>query len=248
VVTSLQLERILSASGPFAGHLQRISDGKEPKKIAWIQCVGSRGPNKGNNYCSAVCCTYAVKEAIIAKEHVKEGLGATIFYMDMRTFGKGFEEYYNRAKDEYGVRFVRSRVAEVKEVEETKSLIVRYEDEEENKIKEEEFDLVVLSVGLVPKDGIKELAERLGIELNEHGFCNTSDFDPSATNKPGIYVAGVFASPKDIPETVMQASGAAAGAGCLLAEVRGSLVTPREYPPEINVSGQEPRIGVFVCH
>ncbi|MDI6735217.1 MAG: FAD-dependent oxidoreductase [bacterium] len=248
VITSLQFERILSASGPYGGHLHRLSDDHEPKKIAWIQCVGSRDMNKGNSYCSSVCCTYAVKEAIIAKEHSAGGLDATIFFMDMRTFGKGFEEYYNRAKDEYGVRFVRSRVAQIKEVEETKNLILRYEDDKENKIKEEEFDMVVLSVGMIPKKGTKELAGRLGIELNEYGFCQTDEFAPVAARKEGIYVAGVFESPKDIPETVMQASGAAARVGGLLASARGTLITKKEYPPEIDVVGQEPRIGVFICH
>ncbi|MEW6417832.1 MAG: CoB--CoM heterodisulfide reductase iron-sulfur subunit A family protein [Nitrospirota bacterium] len=248
VVTSLQFERILSSSGPFRGHLQRLSDGEEPKRIAWIQCVGSRDPNKGNAYCSAVCCTYAVKQAIIAKEHIPGKLDATIFYMDMRTFGKGFEEYYNRAKDVYGVRFIRTRVAEVKEIGETKNLILRYEIEDGNKVKEEEFDMVVLSVGLIPKGGTKELAQRLGVGLNEYGFCQTSEFAPVRTNKPGIYVAGVFEAPKDIPETVMQGSAAAGEAASLLAEARGTLVTHKEYPPEIDVTGQEPRIGVFVCH
>ncbi|MBU0599458.1 FAD-dependent oxidoreductase [bacterium] len=248
VVTSLQFERILSASGPFGGHLHRLSDDNAPKKVAWIQCVGSRDINKGNPYCSAVCCTYAVKEAIIAKEHSHEGLDATIFYMDMRTFGKGFEEYYNRAKDEYGVRFVRSRVAEIKEIEETKNLILRYEDENGNKVAEEEFDMVVLSVGMVPKKGTKELASRLGINLDEYGFCRTHSFSPMETNIPGVYTAGVFESPKDIPETVMQASASAGKAGGLLAESRGSLITDKEYPPEVDISGQSPRIGVFICH
>ncbi|MBU0701089.1 FAD-dependent oxidoreductase [bacterium] len=245
VITSLELERILSASGPFEGHLQRLSDGKQPKKIAWIQCVGSRDRNKGNPYCSAVCCTYAVKEAIIAKEHAAEPIETTIFYMDMRIYGKRFEEYYNKARDEYGVCFIHSRVAEVREIEESKDLILRYEDE--NNVKEETFDMVVLSVGLVPTEGSKELAGRLGVELNEYGFCKTSDFTPSATNIHGIYVAGTFKEPRDIPETVMQASSAAAEAGILLAEARGSLVTHKEYPAEIDVKGQEPRIGVFVC-
>ena len=248
VVTSLQFERILSASGPFGGHLHRLSDDNAPKKVAWIQCVGSRDINKGNPYCSSVCCTYAVKEAIIAKEHSHEGLDATIFYMDMRTFGKGFEEYYNRAKDEYGVRFVRSRVAEIKEIEETKNLILRYEDENGNKVAEEEFDMVVLSVGMVPKKGTKELASRLGINLDEYGFCRTHSFSPMETNIPGVYTAGVFESPKDIPETVMQASASAGKAGGLLAESRGSLITDKEYPPEVDISGQSPRIGVFICH
>ncbi len=246
VVTSVQFERILSPSGPFQGHLCRLSDGKEPKKIAFIQCVGSRDIPLGNNYCSSVCCTYAIKEAIVAKEHAQNGLETAIFFMDMRTYGKGFEEYYERAKKEYGVRFIRCRVSEIVEVPESQNLRVRYEDEK-GKIRSEEFDLVVLSVGLVPKEGVKELAAKLGIELNNYGFCNTAELSPIETNKPGIFVCGAFTGPKDIPETVMQASGAAGKAGELLAASRGSLVTKKEYPPEIDVTGQEPRIGAFIC-
>lgn len=247
VLTSLQFERILSASGPFTGHLKRLSDGKEPKRIGFIQCVGSRDLQVENNYCSSVCCTYAVKEAIIAMEHAQNGLKATIFYMDMRTFGKGFEEYYNRARDEYGVNFVRGRVAEVKEVKETGNLIIRYTDEE-GRIQEVEFDLVVLSVGMRPKEEMNVLAKRLGIKLNDFGFAATTSFLPLETTRPGVFVAGAFAGPKDIPETVMQASGAASKAGGIISEARGSEVTKKTYPPEINVVGQEPRIGVFVCH
>ena len=246
VLTSIEFERILSASGPFEGKVVRPFDEKEPRKIAWIQCVGSRDKTCGGNYCSSVCCTYAIKEAVIAKEHLSS-VEPTIFYMDMRTYGKGFDAYYERAKDEYGVRFVRCRVAEVQEDHGTNNLHIRYETED-GKLKEEEFDMVVLSVGFKPVEGVKELAEKLGIKLNDYGFCETSELSPVDTTQPGIYACGAFSGPKDIPETVMQASGAAAKASSLISSERNTLVEKKEYPPEIHVEGQEPRIGVFICH
>ncbi|MEO0096201.1 MAG: CoB--CoM heterodisulfide reductase iron-sulfur subunit A family protein [candidate division WOR-3 bacterium] len=247
VVTSLEFERILSASGPFSGHLLRPYEGKVPKKIAFVQCVGSRDPQVGNHYCSSVCCTYAIKEAIIAKEHSKNGLETTIFYMDIRTFGKGFEDYYNRAKNEYGVRFIRAGVSKIEEIPETKNLLVHYEDEE-GVIKEEEFDMVVLSVGLVPKTDMRILSRYLRVPLNDYGFCKTSEFIPVDTIRDGIFVCGAFAGPKDIPETVAQSSAAAGRAMALLSEARGSLVTKKEYPTELDLSNERPRIGVFICH
>jgi heterodisulfide reductase subunit A len=248
VVSSIQLERILSASGPYQGKLQRPSDGAHPKKIAWIQCVGSRDMSEGggNPYCSSVCCMYAVKEAVIAKEHSRE-VEPTIFYMDIRAHGKNFDEYYERAKKEYGVRFIRSQVSRVAERPQTKNLAITYVDAD-RRLQEEEFDLVVLSVGLTPSAGARELAQRLGLELNADGFCQTGEFTPLATSRPGIYVCGAFQGPKDIPETVAQSSAAAASVSALLASARGTLTRKKEYPPEMDVDGQEPRIGVFVCH
>lgn len=247
LVTSLEFERILSASGPYSGHLLRPYDGKVPKKIAFIQCVGSRDPHTGRSYCSSVCCTYAIKEAIIAREHSKGELQTSIFYMDIRTFGKGFEDYYNRAREEYKVQFVRAGVSRIEEIPANKNLVVRYEDEEGN-IKEEEFDMVVLSVGLVPRSDIKSLARILRVNLNNHNFCRTSEFLPVDTIRDGIFVCGAFAGPKDIPETVAQASAAAGKAMALLSEARGSLIVKKEVPAEIDVINKEPRIGVFVCH
>jgi len=247
VVTSIEFERILSASGPFSGHILRPGDHTEPKKIAFIQCVGSRDPQSGANYCSSVCCTYAIKEAMIAKEHAKGELETTIFCMDIRTFGKGFDAYYERAKNEYKVKFIRAGVSKIDEDPKTKNLTVHYESED-GEIKEEDFDIIVLSVGLAPKDGVIQLAKRLRVNLNEYNFCRTSEFMPVETIRDGIYVCGVFAGPKDIPETVTQASAAAAKAMGLLAETRNSLVTEKEYPPELDISNDEPRIGVFICH
>ena len=246
VVTSIEFERILSASGPYGGLVLRPSDGEIPKKMAFIQCVGSRDAQLGNNYCSAACCMYGIKEAIIAKEHVPTKLDCTIFFMDVRACGKEFDEYYSRAEEEYEVSFIRSRASYIEEVSGSRNLILRYVEDGEPK--EEEFDLVVLSVGMRPPKHAEELAKTLGIQLNNYNFCSTQTFSPLTTSRPGIYVCGAFSSPKDIPESVAQASGAAAKAGSLIASERGKLTVVKKLPPEINVSGEEPRIGVFVCH
>ena len=244
VVTSLEFERILSASGPYLGKVLRPSDETEPKRIGFIQCVGSRDTER--DYCSSVCCMYATKEAIIAKEHAGEDLKCDVFFMDMRAFSKGFDEYYQRAK-ELGVDYIRCRPASVKEIPETKNLLIEYLAEDDKKVSRE-YDLVVLSVGLQPPKSAKEISEKFGIELNEFNFCKTSPFKPVESTREGIYVAGPFTEPKDIPETIMQASGASSKVLSLLKDVKGSLIVPKEYPPEIDVEGQEPRIGVFVCH
>ncbi len=244
VLTALEFERILSASGPYSGHVLRPFDRQEPKRIAFLQCVGSR--DSENDYCSSVCCMYATKEAIIAKEHLGEGLQCDVFFMDLRAFSKGFEQYYHRAQ-ELGVRYIRSRVPKIEEVAGTRNLIVQYLGESDRKLSQE-YDLVVLSVGMQPPKDVKVLAERFGIALNEFNFCGTSAFKPAESSREGIYVAGPFAEPKDIPETVMQASAAASQVLSLLREARGTLITPKVYPPEKDVKGEEPRIGVFVCH
>ncbi|MEM3673125.1 MAG: CoB--CoM heterodisulfide reductase iron-sulfur subunit A family protein [Candidatus Bathyarchaeia archaeon] len=246
VVTSIEFERILSASGPYGGIVLRPSDGEIPRKIAFIQCVGSRDAQLGNNYCSAACCMYGIKEAIIAKEHVPTKLDCTIFYMDIRAYGKEFDAYYNRAKEEYGIRFVRSRVASVTEDPATNNLFVHYVEDETPKT--EEFDTVVLSTGMQPPKDIEKLAKILGIKLNKYHFCETKTFTPLETSKPGIFVCGAFSAPKDIPESVAQASAAASKAMSIIASERGKFVTVKEYPPERDVSQEEPRIGVFICH
>jgi heterodisulfide reductase subunit A len=246
VVTSIEFERILNASGPYSGLILKPSDGDIPKKIAFIQCVGSRDAQLGNNYCSAACCMYSIKEAIIANEHVPTKLQCAIFYMDIRAHGKEFDEYYNRAQEQYGVRFVRSRVASVEEDPSTNKLFVRYVEDEEPKT--EEFDMVVLAVGMQPPKNVEKLGEVLGIKLNQYEFCQTSTFSPIETSKPGIFVCGAFAAPKDIPESVAQASATAAKAMAVIASERGKLVAVKEYPAEKDVSQEEPRIGVFICH
>ena len=246
VVSSIEFERFLSASGPFKGQVLRASDQKHPKRVAWIQCVGSRDSHIGKGYCSSVCCMYATKEAVIAKEHAPE-IEATIFYMDMRAYGKDFDKYIERAEKEYGVRYIRSRVSHVKEDPKTNNLTIQYETEEGEMISEE-FDLVVLSVGLEPTRSHQEIANIFGIDLNQYGFAKTSIFSPLQTSKPGIFVSGVFSGPKDVPETVAQASAVAAEASALLSEARGTLVTEKEFVPEKNVNYQGPRIGAFICH
>lgn len=247
VVTSKEFERILSASGPFQGHMVRLSDHKEPKKIAWIQCAGSRNVNEGDHpYCSSVCCMYAIKQAVIAKEHAKGDLDATIFFMDMRTFGKGFEAYYDRAREELGVRFIRSRIHSVVEDPATRSPLIRYVDED-GKVHEELFDMVVLSVGMEPSPGIVDLAKKVGVELDPYGFSSLGGLEAVATTRPGIFVCGAFEGPKDIPETVMQASSAVGQVETILADARYSEIVEKSYPDETDVSKEEPRIGVFVC-
>jgi heterodisulfide reductase subunit A-like polyferredoxin len=246
VVSSIEFERFLSASGPSKGQVLRPSDQKHPKSVAWIQCVGSRDPHIGKGYCSSVCCMYATKEAVIAKEHAPE-IEPTIFFMDMRAYGKDFDKYIERAKKEYGVRYIRSRVSHVKEEPNSRNLTIHYETEEGEMISEE-FDLVVLSVGLEPTKSHQEIATIFNIDLNKYGFAKTSIFSPLQTSNPGIFVSGVFSGPKDVPETVAQASAVAAEASSLLAEARGTLVTEKEYVPEKNVNYQGPRIGAFICH
>ena len=246
VVTSIEFERILSASGPYGGLVLRPSDGEIPKKIAFIQCVGSRDFQLGNNYCSAACCMYGMKEAVIAKEHTPSKLDAKIFFMDMRSYGKEFDAYYERAQGEWGIQFVRSRVAGVTEDPKTGNLLVHYVEDETPKT--EEFDMVILSTGMQPPKNAEKLAKSLGIRLNKYNFCETEAFSPMETSKPGILVCGAFSAPKDIPESVAQASGAAAKAMSIIASERGTQITVKEYPPERDVSQEEPRIGVFVCH
>jgi heterodisulfide reductase subunit A-like polyferredoxin len=243
VVTSMQFERVLSPSGPYSGHLVRPSDSHEPKRIAWIQCVGSREAER--NWCSAVCCMYATKQALIAQEHAP-GTECTVFYIDFRAYGKGFDAYYERAKEE-GVRYIRALPSTIKQDPSSENLEIQYTLTDGSQI-QEEFDLVVLSVGMQPPHSMAELAADLGVALTPDGFCQTTNLSPLDTTRQGVYVCGPFAEPKDIPETVMSASAAAARAMTLLAEGRHSLVQPKEYPPEIDVSDQQPRVGVFVCH
>jgi len=246
VVTSIELERMLSASGPWGGEVRRPSDGQHPRKVAFIQCVGSRDITCDQGYCSSVCCMYATKEALIAKEHDPH-VEPAIFYIDVRSFGKGFDRYIERAEQEYGVRYVRSMVSRVKDVPGTGNVRLEYATPDGKNV-EEDFDLVVLAVGLRPPADSRELAERLGVGLNEYGFAELPPFRPGQTTRPGIFVAGPFSEPKDIPETVIEASCAAAQASALLADVRGTLTKKQVWPEERDVSEEEPRVGVFICH
>jgi heterodisulfide reductase subunit A-like polyferredoxin len=246
VVTSVEFERMLSAAGPFEGHVVRLSDHREARKIAWIQCVGSRDSKCGNEYCSSICCMASTKQAMVAQDHTK-GLEATIFYMDIRAYGKDFDQYYERAKNQNGVRYVKSMPSRIVQMPGTLNPRVRFVDEG-GQLREEEFDLVVLSVGLEPSKSAVQCAEKLGIELNEYGFCATDRSSPLSASRPGVFVAGAFQEPKDIPETVMQASGAASMAMELLASARNTRTVSKKYPEEHDVTDEEPRVGVFVCH
>lgn len=248
VVTSMEYERILSATGPTNGQLLRPSDGKAPQKIAWIQCVGSRGVQEGCvAYCSSACCMYALKEAIVTRERFSDAIETTIFYMDMRTFGKDYELYYQRAKNEFGVRLVRSRPHSVVSENGSGNLEIAFLPEDGGQARSEVYDMVVLTTGFRITPELRELAGRLGIDLNEHGFARTRSFDPVATSKPGIYVCGLFESPKDIPETMIQASAAACSAGGDLNPLRIVAKSEEELPPERSVLGEDPKIGVFIC-
>ncbi len=249
VVTSLEFERILSASGPFGGHLVRPADHAEPKRIAWLQCVGSRDTKpESHTYCSGVCCMYAIKQAVIAKEHAGGHLDTTIFFMDMRTYGKDFERYYENARDGLGVRFVRFRVHSVDPLGgDRKQVRITYL-EEDGTPRQELFDLVVLSIGLEPAADTQALAGRLGVELDRHGFITASSFAPVATSRPGVYVCGALAGPKDIPYSVMEASAAAGAAASTLSDQRFTQVLEKTYPAERDVTQEPPRIGVFVCN
>ncbi len=210
VITGLQYERLVSASGPTSGELKRPSDGNHPRTVAFIQCVGSRDVNY-NPYCSSVCCMFATKEAILANEHDPE-LKSYIFYTDLRAGGKRFQEYIARAKEEYQVTYVRGRPGVIGENPETGNLIVRYEETTARQVREMEVGLVVLCQALVPRRGQRELAEVLGIELDEYGFVRLPDrlSHPVDTTVPGIFACGYCQSPQDIPDSVTQASGVAA--------------------------------------
>ncbi len=246
VVTSLDYERILCSTGPYEGTIRRPSDKKHPEKIAWIQCVGSRQiiPG-GNSYCSAVCCAYTQKQVILTKDH-DAGMEATIFHNDIRAFGKDFERFYQRAENLPDVRFIRSYVSVGKEMPDSKNVTIRYSTTD-NGVKEEEFDMVVLSVGLNPPADVQGLATTFGVELTKHGFCKTNPLNPIETTRPGIFISGAFAGPVDIPESVVAASGSDALCSHLLSYRRGDLSRERVYPPEKDVSGEELRIGVVTC-
>ena len=247
VVTTLEFERFLSPGGPFQGHVQRRSDGREPQKIAWILCVGSRSDREGSQaYCSSVCCMTSLKQALIAREHIGPQLDMAIFYMDMRTPRKDFEKYYQRATRQ-GTRLIRSRIHSVEALGDSGDLQLSYVTED-GKVTAETFDLVVLATGMVISPATRELAETLGVQLSRYNFVEHSCFEPVATSHPGIYACGVVTGPQDIPQSVREGSAAAAAATRQLAAARGSLLKEKVYPPEQEVAGEEPRIGVFVCN
>jgi len=251
VVHSMQYERYVSRSGPTEGLLIRPSDNTAPKRIAWLQCIGSR--DQEHPYCSSICCMYATKEAVLAKQRV-EGAHCQIFMMDERAFNKEYNAYFHRSCEEYGVEYTRCRISDLWEDPETHDLILHYPGGD-GKMREDRFDMVVLSVGVLPPAGAEELAQSLGFDLNEYGFCQTDSFNPLETTQPGIYVCGAFASPKEIAETIIDAAGAAGDVMRMFHDQLGARPSSREYPflsrgefpPERDVSDEPPRVGVFVC-
>lgn len=247
VVTSMDFERLLCSTGPYAGEILRASDMKHPHNVAWIQCIGSRQVIEGgNSYCSAVCCTYTQKQVILTKDHDADAK-CTIFHNDVRSYGKDFERYYERTENLPGIRFFRSYPSIVKEDPVTHNVTIRYSTPEDGVI-EEEFDMVVLSIGMNPPKGVEDMAKQYGIELEEHDFCKLDPTNPMITNRPGIFVSGALQGPIDIPESVFSASGAGSQIGEMLDYRRGNLARERIYPDEKDVSQEEPRVGVFVCH
>jgi len=246
VVSSLQYERILSATGPYEGHVKRPSDGKVPEKVAWIQCVLSRDAARNRPFCSSVCCMHAAKQAVMTKDHEPD-TEATIYFMDIRAHGKGFDDYVDRARYQHGVRYRRSMISQVYLNPENDNLIIETFDNRLNRKKQEEYDLVVLSTGFKPSDGFKALAGKLGIVTNPYGFLTTEFDSPVATNQPGIFVCGGVEAPKDIPETVIQAGAAAAEASVLISAARNTEVVSETIPPERPID-DIPRVGVFICH
>ena len=244
VVTAFEYERMTTASGPFMGEIKCFSDGRHPKSMAFIQCVGSRDLGCDNGYCSSVCCMYAIKEALVTKEHDPE-VDITIYYMDIRTQGKDFDAARERA-EAIGVKFVRAKVADVTPWENHLKLTYSTLDGQH---KFDAHDMVVLSVGLESPKDAQKIAEITKIELNKYDFCKTGTFNPLETSQKGIVVAGAFQGPKDIPESATQASGAAALAAVTLKKQRGKGTVQKEYPTELVLKDKdEVRIGVFVCH
>ena len=246
IVTSLQYERLLSATGPYGGHLQRPSDGDVPKKVAWIQCVMSRDAARNRPFCSSVCCMHATKQAVLTRDHEPD-TEATIYFMDIRAHGKGFDAYVDRARSTAGVRYKRSMISQVYWNPENDNLLIETYDHHLNRKIEEEYDMVVLSSGFKPTDAFADLAKRLEIARNPYGFLSTAFDEPVATSRPGVLVCGGIETPKDIPETVIQAGAAAAEAAKLISNARNSEITVEETPEEEPLDPSL-RVGVFVCH
>ena len=252
VVDAMQYERLASRSGPTEGVVTRPSDGRHPRSIAWLQCIGSR--NKENVYCSSICCMYGTKEAMLAKDRLGGDVDCSVFMMDERAFNKEYSTYFAKARESHGIRYVRCRVSSIREDPATGDLLLRY-PLADGRLQEERFDMVVLATGLQPPDSAGHLSQMLNIELNEHGFCQTDKFTPLQSSHSGIFVCGAFASPKEISETIIDASGAAVEVMRLLNDRLNTYPYTREYaflsesdlPPERDVSGEASRVGVFVC-
>ena len=209
VVTGLEFERLLSASGPQAGHVRRISDGKEPKKIAYLQCVGSRDKRE-KNYCSSICCMYTTKEAMITYEHDND-IQSFVFYIDLRAGGKGFQKFLKRGEEEYNINYIKSKIADISE-DKNEDIVITYEDFNSSEIKQLKVDMVVLATCMIPSDGIENLAKVIDISLDQYNFIKSDLYFPIETTRQGIYTCGCAHEPMDIPRSVAEASAAAAKA------------------------------------
>jgi len=250
VVSALEFERILCASGPFGGHVKRLSDEEEPEVIAFVQCAGSRDLQENVPFCSSVCCTYTAKQAIITQEH-SEKSKCFVFRHDIRAYGKNFYEFTQRAQQEYGVKYFQSKISIIEEDPETNDLIIHYEDLKTGEFKDFRANLVVLASPLVPSRGVKELGKSLGIELDKYNFFQEkSYFDKLKSSRDGVFLCGFCQGPMDIPETVADASGVAAQIADLLNSVKYTQIKEKTFDiPEKEVKiTDEPRIGVMVCH
>ena len=251
VVQAMTYERLASRSGPTEGVVVRPSDKRTPKSIAWLQCIGSR--DQQNAFCSSICCMYATKEAILAKQRLKD-VNCSVFIMDERAFNKEYSAYFDKARNKHGIHYNRSRISAIREDPATHDLILHYADPN-GKLHEERFDMVVLATGLQPPESASQLSEILNIELNQYGFCQTDKFTPLQTSRPGVFVCGAFSSPKEIVETIIDASGAAAEVMRLLNDrlhtypyTRAwSFLSDDGFPPERDVTGEKPKVGVFAC-
>ena len=245
VVTSIELERLLSASGPSKGFLNKFSDGEPPERVAFIQCVGSRCAKRDILYCSRICCMNSIKDALLIEE-LFPGAELLIFHIDVRAFGKGFEEFYQRSRGLSKLRYVRGKPSKVTEDPETGELLLNYEDGDSGKIERAPVDMVVLASALVASEGTPELAKVLGIDVDVDGYLKSEDpcANPLNSTRPGIYLAGCATGAKDITDSVAEASGAAALAASHV--LKHKLDVVREEIEQLDVTG-EPRIGVFVC-
>ncbi len=244
VITTLEFERLIDSGGPLAGHFARLTDGKVPKRIGFIQCVGSRAERRGNPYCSNICCMNTVKDSLLLRDHYPE-VDITVFYLDMRAFGKGFEDLYKRSK-EAGVRYVRGLPGEVKEDPETRNLLVTVENTTAGRLEEHELDMLVLSVGLEPREDSKMVQQLLSLSRTSDGFFLESHPKLKPVDAPtrGVFLAGCAEGPKDIKESVTQASAAAARAQIILNQDRISVeaITPIIDRDLCNFCGQCARV------
>ncbi len=252
VVSSMWYERLASRSGPTEGLVARPSDGRHPRSIAWLQCIGSRDQDRG--YCSSICCMYATKEAMLAKQRLGDDVECTVFMMEERAFNKEYSTYFNKARESHGIQYVHCRVSNIREDPATGDLILHYASPD-GQLQQERFEMVVLATGLQPPSSAQHFTKMLDLDLNEYGFCETHKFTPLQTTHSGVFVCGAFSSPKEISETIIDASGAAAEVMRLLNDQLDTHAYSREMPflsedglpPERDVSGEPPRIGVFSC-